>query len=168
MKKIIHSKYFNHVLIGLILIIVIYVIWNKYSKEKQVELLMAAIGDPKTQGGGYSDMKLSNAFNPTYFVGKAVEPLWDKTANIIEKIYNKGNSTILNPIDDEEAILALFKRFVSQRQVSYIADAFNKKYGKDMYAYLNSFMSNQIIGQRQLGTTNNMVQLKKITDSLKP
>ncbi len=164
MKNFIHSKYFYPVVVLILAIIIAYYFWNKKIKDTQFELLMGSISDLKTVGGGYSDLKLSNAFSPTYYVGKTVEPLWDSTANIIKKIYDaKGYVK-----DDEEGILSLFKKFTSQRQTSYISDKFQKEYDKDLYTYLNSFMSNQVIGQRQLGSTNNMVQLQKIVSGLKP
>ena len=57
--------------------------------------------------------------------------------NLAEKIYDATG--YFN--DDEEAIYSVFRSLTTQSQVPFVADAFRKKYNKDLYFFLKDTLN---------------------------
>ena len=90
-----------------------------------------------------SEQLFKNYFSPTYLQqlmkqgGRTALMTQNDVARQVKDLYDSKG--IFN--DDETKLYGAIKRFKYKSQISQVADAFNKKYNKDLAFYLNSFLN---------------------------
>jgi hypothetical protein len=87
---------------------------------------------------------VSNPWNPNYYKGRKSDPSWLpwKTAVALSKqIYDAKNIWYRFFTDDENTAIAAFNGLTTKKQLSLLSAAFQRIYKKDLYNYLESFMS---------------------------
>lgn len=136
---------------------------DKESKEleaKADETSRAAYFDPETwyktlvkKGKTNTTDKVRASITATVYTGtapslyaKIIKSIYDAKAGIrIGTIGIGGGSGGGLGQDNEEAIINIFKSANSQFEISLISYLFAKEYGRDLFAYLDSFVTNKTI-----------------------
>ena len=95
--------------------------------------------------GNYQDLQFSDAFNINFYKQAPGNKLYtmDSASSEAEKLYD-AKSTLFAGLfnNDTEAVLSFFKNVSNWAKISQVAYRFNVLHdGKDLYEYLNSFMS---------------------------
>jgi hypothetical protein len=107
------------------------------SDEKEMKL------EEKIQENRAADQ--GNPWNPFYYT-KSKDPSWLnwKAASALSaQIYDAKAPSSKNWFtDDENAAIAAFNGLTTKKQLSILAFNFQKLYTKDLYNYLESFLSN--------------------------
>ena len=146
LNKIIGHKHFWKVVIVIVIIAALTLSFNKKKKEEQFQLLMQAVNEGKGSSGTAADLKTSDAFNPRYWkTVKSPQVITSAAVNsLVNFIWDAKSPSTKNPFtDDEKGVLARFKTLGYKTQVSYLAEKFMAAKNRDLYEYLNSFMSKE-------------------------
>ncbi len=144
LSKIIGHKHFWKVVIVIVIIAALSLYFNKKNKEEQFQLLMQAVNESKGSIGSAEDLKTSDPFNPRYWktVSNAKVITSAIVNDLVKFIWDAKAPSVKNPItDDEKGVLAKFRTLGYKTQVSYLAEKFLAAKSRDLYEYLNSFMS---------------------------
>jgi hypothetical protein len=86
----------------------------------------------------------SNPWNPNYYKGRSTDPSWlpwNTAVALSKQIYDAKNIWYRFFTDDENTAIAAFNGLSTKKQLSLLSNAFQKIYKKDLYNYLESFMS---------------------------
>lgn len=80
-------------------------------------------------------------WNPNYWksIDNAMLLTYSSTNDLMKQIYNAKGLFV----DNEPAVYGAFKQLKYKTQVSWLADNFFKTYGKDIFGFLDSFLSDK-------------------------
>lgn len=121
---------------------------------KKIMSSFSFFGGNEAEQQAVAQLQASNVFSPNYWQGKSGVQLTtiDYAKQWCQNVYNaKGTFN-----DDEAAVYGAFNALHYKTQVSWMAYNFYKIYGKDLYGYLQGFLS-----------TGEMAQIAAIVNKLK-
>lgn len=131
--------------VGVLAGTILYLVINKARKNALRNAVISAIGDPSAGLGTYEDLEASKAFDVNYWKNapSGTKLLTNAQQNNAAKIIKDAPSSTLVGNDDEESVVALFKTFTNQYQVSQVSNAFYRNYSQDLYKFMEEFMPNK-------------------------